>query len=89
MKHFNITVKGRVQGVFYRATAKEKADQWNLTGFARNEPGGSVYMEVEGEGEGLKQFLRWIHEGPEMANVNNVTLERGELQNYKEFRIVH
>lgn len=60
-KHFNIVIFGRVQGIFFRATAKEQADKLNITGFARNEEDGSVYIEVEGAEEKLDKFLGWCH----------------------------
>ena len=44
-----IVVRGRVQGVFFRASAAEKAAELRLAGFVRNEPDGSVYMEAEGD----------------------------------------
>ena len=44
---YKILVKGRVQGVWFRKYTKDKADSLNLSGFARNELDGSVYIEVE------------------------------------------
>jgi len=48
MKHLNITVKGVVQGVFFRASTKDQADQLGICGLVRNEQDGSVYVEAEG-----------------------------------------
>ena len=56
-KHTNLKIYGRVQGVFFRYTAKEKADEFAVTGFARNEEDGSVYIEAEGEEENLDKFI--------------------------------
>jgi acylphosphatase len=48
-KHFNIRISGRVQGVFFRASTKAKAEELGISGFVQNEPDGSVYIEAEGE----------------------------------------
>jgi len=57
MRHLNIRVSGKVQGVFFRASTKEQADQLGVKGFVRNEPNGDVYIEVEGDEEKLKIFF--------------------------------
>ncbi|MBU1000228.1 acylphosphatase [Patescibacteria group bacterium] len=62
--HLNIKIYGLVQGVFFRATAKEKADSLSITGFAKNMPDGSVFIEVEGEKKNLDKFVKWCHIGP-------------------------
>ena len=86
-KHFSITVSGKVQGVFFRAFAKEKADELEITGFARNEPGGQVYLEAEGEEELLQTFISWCRQGPRLANVTELTVNEGALKNFREFTI--
>ena len=72
MKHLNIKIHGQVQGVFFRATAKEKADTLGIKIFARNEPDGSVYIEAEGEKEKLDEFIKWCYQGPSFARVEKV-----------------
>lgn len=86
-KHFNIGIFGRVQGIFFRATAKEQADEFNLAGFARNEPNGSVYIEAEGEEEKLDKFVKWCYKGPPMAQVEKVTTAESPLKNFLQFEI--
>ena len=49
MQHLNIFISGRVQGVFYRDTMRQKARELGVTGFVMNKPDGSVYAEAEGE----------------------------------------
>ncbi|HEY8929025.1 MAG TPA: acylphosphatase [Mucilaginibacter sp.] len=85
MTHLNITVKGKVQGVSFRATTKATADQLGVKGFAKNEPDGSVYIEAEGDQFSLDLFLDWCHEGPEGAEVTSVETNEGELKNYSNF----
>ncbi len=86
-KHLNIKIYGLVQGIFFRASAKEQADELDVTGFARNEPDGSVYIEVEGNEKNLNEFLKWCHSGPSLARVEKVKISENPLRNFKEFDI--
>jgi len=88
MKHLHITVKGNVQGVFYRASTKAVADQLGIKGTIKNTPGGDVYIEAEGDKLSLEMFLDWCREGPEHAIVTSVESIEGELKNYRNFEIV-
>jgi acylphosphatase len=87
MKHFNIRVSGKVQGVFYRASARAHAEALEITGFARNESDGSVYIEAEGDEENLRQFVEWCYRGPERAVVSNVEVGEGELKSFSSFDV--
>lgn len=88
MKHLDITVKGKVQGVFYRASTKAVADQLGIRGTVKNEPDGSVVIEAEGEPALLDMFLDWCKEGPENAEVTAVETNEGELKNYRNFEVL-
>ncbi len=88
LKHLNIKVFGRVQGVFFRHTAKQKAKELNIIGFARNESDSSVYIEAEGKEENLKKFLDWCHQGSAFAEVEKVEFEfKPEIKNFNDFVI--
>jgi acylphosphatase len=87
IKNLNISISGRVQGVFYRATAMEKATNLGIKGFARNERDGSVYMEAEGEEESLVEFIDWCYIGPPGARVDKVVKKEGIMKNYSSFVI--
>ncbi|MFZ2905897.1 MAG: acylphosphatase [Cyclobacteriaceae bacterium] len=87
MKHLAIHVSGKVQGVFFRASAKGKADELNITGVVRNEKDGSVYIEAEGKDENLKQFVAWCHQGPAKAEVARVVVNEGTIRHFKTFEI--
>ncbi|HEX8023622.1 acylphosphatase, partial [Mucilaginibacter sp.] len=67
IKHLNITVKGKVQGVFYRKATKAVADQLGVRGIVLNEPNGDVYIEAEADDTFLDMFLEWCSEGPQDA----------------------
>lgn len=71
-KHINIKIYGLVQGVFFRASAKEVAEKLGIKAFPRNEPNGSVFIEAEGEEEDLEKFVKWCHSGPPLAQVEKV-----------------
>jgi acylphosphatase len=88
MKHIDITVKGKVQGVFYRVSTKAVADQLGVKGFVKNEPNGDVFIAAEGDNISLDMFLDWCKEGPEKAVVTSVESHEGELKNYRNFEVV-
>lgn len=88
MKHLNITIRGKVQGVSFRVATKAVANQLGITGFIKNQVDGSVYAEAEGKDFELDNFVDWCHEGPEGAQVEKVEITQGELQNYRNFEIV-
>jgi len=86
-RHYNISVSGKVQGVFYRASAMEMARFLGITGFVSNEESGDVYAEIEGEEEMLVKFIQWCHHGPVNAEVKHVSVREGLFQNFKNFEI--
>lgn len=86
---YQITVIGRVQGVFYRASAKNKALDLGVKGWVRNEPDGSVLIEAEGSKDKIVDFINWCKEGPDYAKVVEVTNSEVELKSYKNFDIRH
>jgi acylphosphatase len=87
LKHFKIIVSGNVQGVFYRASAKEKADELGIKGFVRNEPNGDVYLEAEAEEDMLYKFIKWCNLGPSRANVKRIEALPGEVVGFTSFEI--
>ncbi|MFD0765766.1 acylphosphatase [Mucilaginibacter lutimaris] len=88
MKHLDITVKGKVQGVSFRAGAKAVANQLGVRGFVSNEPNGDVFIAAEADDTMMEMFLEWCHEGAEHAIVDSVEAHEGELKNYRNFEIV-
>ncbi|MCP6720229.1 MAG: acylphosphatase [Patescibacteria group bacterium] len=86
-KHLSIKVFGDVQGVIFRASAERLAKKLGITGFARNEPDESVYIEAEGEELSLQEFVRWCRQGPDFSKVRSIETKEGELKNFTDFRI--
>lgn len=87
-KHLNIRVHGRVQGVFFRSSAKHSAKKLGIRGFVRNEPDGTVYIEAEGDEENLERFLGWCRKGPPFARVDKVEMEEEVFKNFADFSIL-
>lgn len=85
--HYNIVVKGRVQGVWFRKFTKERADHLNIYGFVQNEIEDIVSIEAEGTEEILSQFIDWLHKGSPLSRVREVVFDTGEFQNYSIFEI--
>jgi acylphosphatase len=69
-RHFRVT--GRVQGVFFRDSTRQVAQNLELTGYARNMPDGSVEVLACGSSEALERLAEWLQSGPPSARVANV-----------------
>ena len=87
MKHYNLIVSGKVQGVFYRASTKKKALKLGLNGFVKNKVDGSVYIEAEGNEEDLRHLVDWCNYGPDNAIVSEVVVEESKIVGFKNFEI--
>lgn len=89
VKHLNIRIYGQVQGVFFRHSARQKAQELDIKGFARNESGDTVFIEAEGEEKNLRKFLDLCHQGPALAQVEKVEFEfKSEIKNFSDFVIL-
>ena len=86
MTRADLYITGRVQGVFYRASAQQEAMRLGLTGEIRNLPDGCVEAVVEGPKDRVEEFIAWCKEGPPAANVENVrvrwSVARGEFRTF-------
>jgi acylphosphatase len=67
-------VEGRVQGVWYRATAAKRAEQLQLRGWAKNLANGQVEVVVAGSSDAVAEMCRWLWAGPSGAQVVGVTV---------------
>lgn len=83
----SIRVHGKVQGIFFRDSAKIEAERLGIKGFAKNNADGTVYIEAEGEEKTLKEFLDWCSKGPQGAEVQKVEHDAIPVQNFKNFLI--
>jgi len=84
---YQIKVKGRVQGVWFRKYTFQKALDLGLMGFVKNELDDSVYIEAEGDSEQLNEFINWLYRGSPLSKVTSVDYKKGPLGNYDAFEI--
>ena len=87
-KAVKITVHGKVQGVFYRKSAAEKATSLGLVGWVKNNPDGTVQMLVQGPENRIVKMVEWCWEGPKNAVVTTVEQQEVSLGNDSEFKVV-
>ena len=87
LQHYKNIVSGKVHGVFYRASANEKANELVIKGFVSNEPNGDVYLEAEAEEDMVYKFIKWCNIGPARAKVYHMDAVPGEVMGYSSFDI--
>jgi len=73
-------VSGRVQGVWFRASAKEYAHRLGLTGWVRNRPDGHVELVACGPAPAREALREWLKRGPELAQVRKLSCRTIELE---------
>ncbi|HKC35642.1 MAG TPA: acylphosphatase [Chitinophagaceae bacterium] len=88
MKTIRLTIKGKVQGVFYRATAKDVADQFGIKGWVKNLPDRNVEIRATASQEFLQKLIDWCEQGPPKARVDEVIVEELSLEEFNGFRII-
>ena len=88
MKTVRLIITGKVQGVFYRATAKDVADLTGVQGWVRNLPDNNVEITATAAEETLQKFINWCTQGPPKAKVEDVIVEERQLEEFNGFRII-
>ena len=83
----HLIVSGRVQGVWFRAGAREQALELGLCGWAKNCPDGTVEIHAEGDKKTLEQFITWCRKGPPAARVSALEVEWVVSQSLTTFKI--
>jgi acylphosphatase len=86
-ERYTFRVDGKVQGVWFRRLAMEKARELGLTGFVQNENDGSVYVEAEGNKSELIALVSWCLDGPENAEVSAMTIVKSPPAGHSTFEI--
>ena len=79
-------VIGKVQGVFFRASTRERALRLGLTGHAKNLANGSVEVVASGSREAVDELDAWLHHGPPAAAVEEVRREALPEQSWRGFK---
>ncbi|MCF8001527.1 MAG: acylphosphatase [Halanaerobiales bacterium] len=84
----HVFVSGRVQGVGFRATARNKAQSLNVNGWVKNLYDGRVEAVIEGEPDAVKQMTRFFKKGPRMANVTDYEIkDETPTNNFSTFSV--
>ena len=89
MKRAHVHLKGRVQGVWFRASTREKARELGLTGWVRNLPDGRVEFVAEGDEAAIEELLAWCRRGgPPMGRVDDLAVEHETpTQGFQTFEV--
>ena len=88
-KTISVTVTGKVQGVFFRQSAKNKARELGITGLVKNQPDGTVYIIATGNDGQLDNLVAWCRLGPPKARVDSVKTNELPPQVFDSFTIQH
>ncbi|MEO7802183.1 MAG: acylphosphatase [Ginsengibacter sp.] len=89
MTTIHITIKGKVQGVFYRDSAKNQADKLGLTGWIKNTDDGNVEVMISGDNIELDQFVQWCKLGSDKSKVEGVSFDTVDDKKFSGFTISH
>jgi acylphosphatase len=86
----HVLISGKVQGVWYRASTKQKADELGLTGWVKNTADGSVEAVFEGEKTLIDEMIAWCWIGPQRAKVTDIKmLPSHSNENYTSFVVLY
>ncbi len=86
-KAISLQIHGKVQGVYFRQSARQKAQELNISGRVRNCDDGSVEVEAEGEEEDMNKFIEWCHKGPAAALVDAVEIKTTAEKFFNGFEV--
>lgn len=81
-------IEGRVQGVWFRESTKKKALKLGLTGWVKNLPDGRVELMAYGEKTEIKLLKDWLHHGPPLAKVSQVTVDEIPFEALQGFEVL-
>jgi len=82
-----VHVSGRVQGVFFRATTRDEAQENGVDGWVKNLDDGRVEAVFEGDPEAVDAMVDFCYEGSDMASVSTVEVEEEEPEGLDGFKI--
>jgi acylphosphatase len=88
-KRIVLIIRGRVQGVYFRAAAQREARRLGITGWVKNRADGSIELCAEGDEDAIRELSSWANHGPSAARVDTVDVRwRGYTGEFAEFGIV-
>ena len=88
MPTVHLLIQGKVQGVFYRATAKKMAEAFGISGWVTNTPDGHVEVLAQGNQANIESFIAWCKQGPPNASVANLAVTQKEDEKINGFYIL-
>jgi acylphosphatase len=86
-KAVRAVVRGRVQGVFFRAAMQQKARELGVTGWVKNLPDGAVALHAEGDAGAVDALVAWARRGPEHARVDALELADAPAGGFDAFDV--
>jgi acylphosphatase len=87
MPSVHLLISGRVQGVFFRSTARDVASELGVAGWIRNTPEGKVEAEISGDQQSVDHFIAWSKQGPTGAIVQSVIVTPIDRKAFERFEI--
>ena len=81
-----VLVHGRVQGVFFRDSVRNEAEQAGVAGWVRNRSDGTVQVVLEGAPDAVERVIAFCREGPERAEVRDVDVSECDPEGLTGFR---
>ena len=87
MPTVHLIIQGKVQGVFYRASAKKTADTIGIMGWVKNTNAGHVEILAKGNTADLEVFINWCKQGPPKALVTNLLVTEKEEEAFTTFEV--
>jgi acylphosphatase len=88
-KSVRVYIEGTVQGIFFRAFAKENAERLNIKGFVRNLEDGRIELFLEGAKEDVDKMIELCKTGPKHSEIKKVEVKEEKFQDFKTFKILH
>ena len=85
--HKEAIIRGKVQGVFFRGSTREKAMILGVMGEVKNLPDGSVWLVAEGDENAVNELIAWCYRGPLRAEVEDVIVTEGVVVGYRDFQV--
>lgn len=88
MPTIHLLIEGKVQGVFFRVSARKEAEKLGINGWIKNTPNGHVEAVASGEANALTAFEKWCSRGPKEAVVTEVTVSPMQETSFSRFQII-
>ena len=84
---YRVFVSGRVQGVFFRDTCRQIAEEHGVSGWVRNLPDGRVEAVFEGTKDDVQKLVDWTRHGPRRAAVADVWVRQEQPEGLGTFQV--